>query len=128
MTGVTCRLLKVFREVIHVNEFIYGGKARAGNYIFQLADIAGPSMLEQDGLRTARKPLNLFAVSLVVLFEKILDEQGNIIQPLAQAGNSNLNRAEAVEEILTEAAGKNFRAKVAVRRCNQAHIHVADFR
>src|ERR1700704_1300952 len=128
MTGATCRLLKDFGEVIHVNEFIYGGEARAGNYVFQLANIAGPSMLEQDSLRTARKPLNLLAVRLVVLLEKILDEQGNIIQTLVQAGNSNLNRAEAVEEILTEAAGKHFRAKVAVRGCNQAHIHAADFR
>src|SRR6267378_3155666 len=127
MTGATRRLLKVFGEVIHVNEFIHGGEARAGNYVFQLADIAGPSMLEQDGLRAARKPLNLLAVRLVVLLQKILDDQGNIIQPLAQAGNSNLNRAETVEEILTKAASKNLRAQIAVRSCDQAHVHAADF-
>src|SRR5712692_4015217 len=108
MTVATRRLLKVFGEVIHVNEFVYGGEARAGNHVFQLAHIAWPSVLEQDGLRTARQPLNLLAVGLVVLLEKILDELGEIIQALVQTGNANLNGAQTVEEILTKAAGKNF--------------------
>jgi len=72
-----------FREVIHVNEFITEVRQRAGNYVFQLANIAGQAS-GTGRLRTARKPLNLLGVSLVVLLEKILDEQGNIIQTLAQ--------------------------------------------
>src|ERR1700730_16706663 len=29
------RLLKIFREVIHVDKFVYGGKTRTGNDVFQ---------------------------------------------------------------------------------------------
>src|ERR1700730_7352622 len=126
MTVATRRLLKVFGEVIHVDEVIYRSKARAGNHVFQLANVAGPRVLEQDGLRSPRQPLDLLAIGLVVFFEKMLNEQGNVIQTLTQAGNANLNRAEAVEEILTEAAGKHFRAQIPVGRGNQADIHLAD--
>ena len=51
MSARAARFLKVFGEVINVNEFIYGCKACTGNDIFQFTDVAGPGVLEQDGLR-----------------------------------------------------------------------------
>jgi hypothetical protein len=62
--------LKVFGEVVHVDEFIYGGEARAGNYVFQLADVPRPTALEQNGLGSARQPLDLLAISIVAFLEK----------------------------------------------------------
>src|SRR6266853_3359339 len=118
MTVATRWPLKVFGEVIHVDEVIYRSEARAGNHVFQLANVARPSVLEQDDLRSSRQPVNLLTVGLVVFLEKMLNEQGNVIQAFTQAGNANLNRTEAVEEILTEAAGKHFRPQIAVVRGN----------
>ncbi len=81
------RLLQVFRKIVHVDEFIYGSQARAGNYIFQFAHIAGPWVLEQHGLCSSCQSLNLLTVGFVVFFQKIpWNEQGNIVETLRQTG------------------------------------------
>ena len=71
--------LQVFRQIVNVDKFVYRGEARAGNHIFEFADITRPCMLEQDGLRPPGQPLNLLAVGLVIFLEEILDEQRNVV-------------------------------------------------
>jgi hypothetical protein len=48
------RLLKMRGEIGNVNEIGAGGKGRARDYIFELADIPRPIVLQQGNLRAPR--------------------------------------------------------------------------
>ena len=91
------RFQQAFRQVVHVDEFIYRSEASAGYHVFEFANIAGPFMLLQDGLDSSRKAFNLFVIGLVIFFQEVLNEQGDIIQALGQAGHADLDGAEAIK-------------------------------
>src|SRR5712691_5205729 len=91
--GAPHRLLQELGEVADVDELVDPGDTSAGNYVFQLAHVPGPGMLEQYGLRAARQPLDAFAIGLVVLLQKILHQDGDILEPLGEAGNADLDGA-----------------------------------
>ena len=67
---------QVFRQIVHIDEFIYGSEARAGNHVFEFADIAGPIMLIQDGLNSPGEALNFFIIGFIIFFQEVLNEQG----------------------------------------------------
>jgi hypothetical protein len=100
-------------EVRHAQEITFS----------KLADVPRPTALEQNGLGSAHQPLDLLAISIVAFLEKVLDEQRNIIQTLAQAGNANLNRSEAIEEVLTEGGQELLRANRGSSRQSRAYPH-----
>ncbi len=85
-------------------------------------------MLKKDSLGFAGQSLNLFAVGIVVLFQEILDEHGNIVQTLGQAGHANLDGTKAVKQVLAETSRQNFRAQVAIGGRNQSHVHPTNSR
>src|SRR5580693_9665949 len=49
-------------------------------------------------------------------------QERNVFEPFGQRWHPNLNRTQAVKEVLAKSAGKDFRPKVAVRSRNQSHI------
>src|ERR1700730_6694759 len=65
---------------------------------------------------------NAFASSLGVAIDQILDQDGNIVDALAQCRNSNREHVETVEEILTEAAFSDGCAQVPI--CCREHSYV----
>lgn len=75
-------MLQIFRQVGDVDEIAGGGDTGGRNYVFQFAHITWPGMLQQDGLRAAGEPGNVFGVSVVVFLKEKLDEQGNVFQAL----------------------------------------------
>ena len=56
--------------------------------------------------------------------EKVLQQQGDILDPLAQGGNANRQHVQAVEEILAETAGGGQGLQVLVGGGNDADIAV----
>jgi hypothetical protein len=58
----------------------------------------------------------------------MLDQDGDIFHSVAETGYTNLDRAEAVEEIFAETSGKDFSAKITILRGNQADVHALYFR
>src|SRR5579863_821360 len=102
--------LQIFRKIVHIDEFIYGSEASTGNHVFEFANVARPAMLVEDSLSSSRKASDLFAIGLVVFLEEILNEQGNIIEALGQVRDADLNRAEAIEQVLAKAAGEHLGA------------------
>ena len=52
----------------------------------------------------------------------MLDQQRQILRPLAQRRQLNLDTLQAVIEILTEATRGNFGFQIAITRCNNPHI------
>ena len=120
-------MLHVFGEVGEIDEVAGGRDAGAGDDVFEFANVSRPGMLQQHRLSPARKARNFFAVSFVVFFQKVLNQQRNVFQPLAERRDANLDRTQAVEKIFPESPGENFGAKVAVRGGDQAHVDLFDF-
>ena len=121
-------MLKMFRKIAEVDEVTGGGDARGGNDIFQFTNVAGPGMLQEDGLRAAGQTGNIFSIGVVVFFEEELHEKRNVFEAFGERRDADLNGAEAIEEIFAEASGENLGAKIAIGGGNQADIDLFDFR
>ncbi len=120
-------VLKMLGQIADVNEIAGGGNTRGGDDVFQLADVAGPGMLEKQGLRAARETRDGLAIGIVVLLQEELHEQWNVFQTLRDGRDADLDGTEAIEEILAETAGEDFGAKVAVGGSDQTDIDLFDF-
>ncbi len=107
-------VLEVLGQVADVDEIAGGGDAGGGDDVFEFANVAGPGMLEKDGLGAAGEAGDILAVGVVVFLEEELDEQRNVFEALGERGDTDLDGAEAVEEVFAEAAGENFGAQVAI--------------
>ena len=97
---------------------------KAGDEVLQLSDIPRPVILLEDGERRDGHPQYLPLISLVVLVEKVLEEQGNILAALPQRRYSDGHDMQAIEEILTKEARIHPLHEIVVRRRNNTHIGV----
>ena len=57
------------------------------------------------------------------MFEEMLDEERNVVDPLAQRRDAELDDLESVEEILAETAALDPLREIAVGRRNQSKIY-----
>ena len=120
---VTGAMLGIFRQVGNVNEITHGGDAGGGDDIFEFADVAGPGMLEKNGLRAASEPGDIFGVSFIVFFEKELNEERNIFQTLGERRDTDLDGIQAIERVLAKTSSQNFGAKIAIGGGEQADVY-----
>ena len=125
---VRLRLLEIFGQVSNVDEIGASFDRRAGNHIAQLAHVARPTVLQQRNLRALREPAKRFPISLAVLLQEVLYQQGDVLWTFCERGHPNLYAAEAKKEILSEAPRTYLGAKVAVGRGDQLHVHLLYFR
>ena len=119
--------LEMLGQIGDVNEVARGGDGGAGENIFELADIAGPVVLEQNDLSAAGEAEERLAVGFAIFFEEMLNEERNVFGALGEARNAQLDGAEAVEEIFAEASGENFGAQIAIRCGDHSNVNGADF-
>jgi hypothetical protein len=70
-------------QVAEVDEIARGSDACGGNDVFQFANVAGPGMLQQHGLRAARESGDTFAVGIV-----------NAVELLGKYGFTKTGRAK----------------------------------
>src|SRR5580704_2408962 len=85
--------LKMFGQVVDVNEITDGGEAGARDHIFKFAHVAGPRVLQQNCLRAASEPANALGISFVVFLEEKLNQQRDVLKAFGQTRHSDLNRA-----------------------------------
>ena len=119
--------LEMLGQIGDVDEVARGGDSGAGENIFQLADVAGPVVLEENNLSAAGEAEERLAIGFAIFFEEMLDEERNVLRALGEAGNAQLDRAEAVEKIFAEASGENFGAQIAIRCGDHSNVNGADF-
>src|SRR4029077_8991468 len=75
---------------------------RALDDILELANVARPVVLGQQVERVRRQLEPAFLVLLAVLFEEMVDEQWNVVLPVAQRRQLDRDHVEAIEEIFAE--------------------------
>ena len=88
----------------------------------QLTHIALPAVLLERFDRFGVDLLWLGRGLRGVLREEVMDEQGNVIEPLAERGHFDRDDAEPVVKILAELAGLDLLVQRLVRRREDAHI------
>jgi len=120
-------MLQVLREIAEVDEISGGGDAGCRDNIFELADISGPGMLQENSLRAAREARDILSVGVVVFLQEELNEKRNIFESFGERWNANLNGGEAIEKIFAESSGKNFGAQVTIGCGDQPDGDLLDF-
>ena len=70
----------------------------------------------------ARYAFEVLVIGPVDLVEEIADEQGDVLPPLAERRDIDLNAVEAVDEVLAEGAGADAGGQVAVRGGDDADV------
>ena len=85
-------------------------------------------MLDHGDLGASSESLEPLTVRLTVFLEKVLYEDGNILESLGKPRHSYFDAAEAVEKILAKSAVEHFRPKVAIGRRNNSHVDRFSFR
>ena len=82
---------------------------RALDRVIELADVAGPAVLEQHLHRAALEPGEALPVALRVLAEEVLREQRQILAAIAQRRQPDLDRVQPEQQVLPEPAGRRPR-------------------
>src|SRR5713101_886659 len=104
-------MLEMLRQITQVDEVARSGDARAGNDVLQFAHIAWPGMLQQNGLRAPRQPGDVLSIGRVVFVQKKLNQEWNILEPLRQRRDTDLDGTQTVKKILAETPCQDFRAQ-----------------
>ena len=89
--GMPLPVLQLPRQVCQIDEFSRCRDARAGNNILQLTNVPWPGVAQQHRLRAPRQSKNIFPVGAVVFLQEKLHQQWNVLQPLRQRGNADLD-------------------------------------
>src|SRR5581483_6514 len=124
----TVQASDVRRQVVERKCLRIAAKRRALDDVQQLADVAGPSIARQCGealvIDAPDPPAQLF----VRLAKELLDEKGQILDPLSEGQEVDLADVQAVEQVLSNTLRSNLAFKVAVRCGQDADIRRNCFR
>ena len=126
LAPVAAGFLQVLGQVGDINKVRRSIDAGAGNNILQLAHVAGPGVLQQEGLRAAREAGNFLSIGLVVFLEEEMKQKRDVFETFRERRHANLNRAQAVEKVFAKPPGQNFRPDVAIGCGDQPDLDVAN--
>ena len=102
--------------------FVGGEGQQAGDGVLELAHVAGPGVraerVDEGGLHVDLP----HAVAIGVGAHERGHERVDVLHTLAQRRDADGHHVEAVEQVLTEAAGLRLGGEVAVRRGNEADV------
>ena len=101
------------------------GRERRGllDHVLELADVAGPVVLEEARERLRGEDLPV-ARALVVALQEVGGEERHVLPALAERRDPDRHDGEPVVEVLAEAALRDGAAEVLVRRGDHADVHL----
>ena len=103
-------------EVNHTHLVAARHEHRPLDDVIQLAHVPRPGVPAQRFERGGLEAQKVFAVAVRVDPQEVLAQFGDVLAPLAQGRQANLDRVEAEQKVLTEAAG---RLRPSRRRCGR---------
>src|SRR5262245_27560606 len=108
--------------MVRCDRRLFAEDGRVLDYVGQLANIAGPSVLFQDvDSFGCEQRIRRFQARTEAA-EKVLDEWLNIAAPLAKARQPDFERVDAVHQVFAEIARLNHFWQIAVRRADNTNI------
>src|SRR5262245_11010003 len=94
---------------------------RALDRMVQLAHVAGPGMGAQRLQRFGLEPGQPLAVARGMALEEVGGEERDVVAPLAQRRQADLDRVDSEQQVLAEAPHRHLAAQVAVGGRDQPH-------
>src|SRR5262249_8693617 len=95
----------------------------ATNYIFKLADIAGPIVHLEQLSRFGRYRFHPQPKLTNESLEHVIDEQRNILTPIAQARHHDRDDIQPPVEVITELAGLDRLLQVYISGGDNTHVY-----
>src|SRR5579859_250974 len=90
----------------------------------QFADISRPGIAQQNFHGGVAEFPGLLAVARAELPQEIVRQRGDVLSAVAQRRNVKGNHVEAVKQVLTKSAARDFLLQVLVGRRDYAHVYV----
>ena len=111
---------------------VFGADARAGGEdrrpldgVRELADVPGPAVAEEEARRLGREAAHARAGPPGRVVEEGLREREDVLRPLAERRDRDLDDAQPVVEVAPEVARLDLPREVAVRRGDDPHVDLA---
>ena len=101
---------------------------RALHDVAQLANVAWPAVALKGGHARPGDRVDPLAERFRELVDEPPDEEGNILDPLAQRWDLDREDVEAVEQVLAKRVISDLLLEIPVRRGDDPHVHVDAFR
>ena len=123
MPRARLRESQVERQVLAPKHGAPGEHDRALDDVLHLADVARPVVAREDLERAGRHPAHVAVELARVLGEEVVDEQGDVVAPLAERGDRDGHDVEPVVEVLAEPALAHGLPEVDVGGGDHAHVY-----
>ncbi len=109
------------RQVLRLDQRVFGQHNRALNHVLQLAHVARPAIAQERLARRLVKPADLFSGLARDAGQKVLRQIENVLRSIAQRRQVNLHAVQAVVEILAEGAVAETRLEILVGGRHHPH-------
>lgn len=122
------RLAQFGRQVVGPNHRTSASDDGEFECVAEFSDIAGPSVVEEQGHGLVADGVNLFAGRGTVVCQEGSDKQGKIVSTLAECGQLDASDADSVQEILAESLLERFLSQVPVGGREESNINPPELR
>src|SRR5690606_6766225 len=109
-------------EVVDADDFARGHEDRALDGVRQLTYVARPGVCSELAQRLRLVAADRLAVSAGGTFEEVRGQPRDVLGPLTQRREMDLDRVQPVEQVLAEPALVDLATDVDVRRTDHTHI------
>ncbi len=113
---------QIYWEIFHIEYPTGIDRDQTFNNIFQLAHITRPVVMHKRLHCSLIKSLHLAVKLLIVLLQKVLDEQRNIALALSQRRHLNVNDIEPVVQIFTKGLRFDHLKEILIGSRHNPHI------
>src|SRR5258708_7481968 len=117
---------KGFREVIRRNLGPLGDEHAALDHVFELADVAGPPVADQDVVRRRRDRLDVALMTCLVLLEEVLAQERNVLGALAERGHAQGDRVDPEIEVFAQLPVAEGCVEVDIRGADETEVDADD--
>jgi hypothetical protein len=110
-------------EIGHVDRAILANQQRVMEHVLELADVAGPGMLEQLVGRRWRQRRVLDPEPVAIQSQEVLGQRQDVGLAFPQRCERERRHVQAIVEVLAKAPGQDRFLEPHVARRDQAHVH-----
>ncbi len=119
-----CGLRQIRRQVGNL-DFLVVAKQRAPfDDVFELSDVSRPFVFHEGPHRVRLDAEHFLAEPRVVFFEKMRDEQRNVLLSFPQGRQMNVNNVQSIEEVLSKQSLLNSRSQILIGGGHEPHLHL----
>src|SRR5207244_1791050 len=110
-------------EIADLHDFVSPGHDDPLDDVLQLADVAGPGVVDERLHGGGFEAADHIAVHAHEALELLLDERRNVRLPFPERGDGEMNDIQPVEQIVTELALRDHVLEVTVRCGDDADVY-----